>query len=177
MFHMKSRKGITPVIAIVLLLMVTVGAVGVVYTQFQSIVGDPGAATDDQQQVRQTEMSFSSVYNDGSDNLMVEVRNTGDVSWNTSDFTMQFIPGGDGTAVSLDVATGADGFSGAQGDMTCFSAASSSQVVEPSESYECDTGFDFPGATTTLGIQVAMNGASKNWEYSCTPSTSDSLGC
>ncbi|NMI76870.1 hypothetical protein GLT92_00445 [Nanohaloarchaea archaeon] len=36
-----QRKSITPVIAIVLLLMVTVGAVGVVYSQFQSFVGDP----------------------------------------------------------------------------------------------------------------------------------------
>lgn len=177
MFRMKSRKGITPVIAIVLLLMVTVGAVGVVYTQFQSIVGDPGAATESQQQVRQTEMSFSSVYNDGSDNLMVEVRNTGEVSWNTSDFTMQFVPGGDGTAVGIDVASGASGFTATSGDMTCFSADSSSQIVEPSGTYTCDTGFEFPSATTTLGIQVEMNGADKNWDYSCTPSSSDSLGC
>jgi flagellin-like protein len=178
MFHMKSRKGITPVIAIVLLLMVTVGAVGVVYTQFQSLLGDPGAATQEQQQVRDTEMTFSSVYNDGSDNLMVEVRNTGDVSWNTSDFTMQFIPGGEGTPVSLDVATNA-GFTATQSEMNCFSADTdaNSEVIDPEESYSCDTGFEFPGSNEALGIIVQMNGASKDWSYTCSVSSGDAYGC
>jgi FlaG/FlaF family flagellin (archaellin) len=37
-FKVSRLKGITPVVAIVLLLLVTVGAVGIVYTQFQGIV-------------------------------------------------------------------------------------------------------------------------------------------
>lgn len=175
MFDMKNRKGITPVIAIVLLLMVTVGAVGVVYTQFQSLVGDPSDAVGDQQEVRNTEMSFSSVYNNNSGNLVVQVSNTGSVAWNTSDFTMQFIPGGDGTAVNWNVAN--QEFSGTQSDFNCFSDSSSSEVIEPEETYSCDTGFDFPGSTDTLGIEVEMNGADKTWSYSCSPETSGSLGC
>ena len=56
-----KRKGITPVIAIVLLLLITVGAVGVVYTQFQSLIGNPGEQVNQQQQVRNTEMTFDSM--------------------------------------------------------------------------------------------------------------------
>jgi FlaG/FlaF family flagellin (archaellin) len=37
-FKESKLKGVTPVVAIVLLLLVTVGAVGIVYTQFQGIV-------------------------------------------------------------------------------------------------------------------------------------------
>ncbi len=178
MIRMKNRKGITPVIAIVLLLMVTVGAVGVVYTQFQSLVGDPAEAVGSQQEVRNTEMSFSTVYKNtdtSTDSLNVTIKNTGDVAWNTSDFTMQFIPGGTGSAVSWTVAE--QQFSGDDTEFDCFSEASSSQVIQPGDSYTCDTGFDFPGSTETIGIEVAMNDADKSWSYTCSPSTSDSYGC
>jgi flagellin-like protein len=53
-----QRKGITPVIAIVLLLMVTVGAVGVVYTQFQSLVGDPTEQIDSQRRNQNTDITI-----------------------------------------------------------------------------------------------------------------------
>ncbi len=175
MIRMKNRKGITPVIAIVLLLMVTVGAVGVVYTQFQSLVGDPAEAVGSQQEVRNTEMSFSSVYNNNSGDLVVQVSNTGSVAWNTSEFTMQFIPGGEGTAVNWNVAE--QEFSGSSSDFNCFSDSSSYEVVQPEGTYECDTGFAFPGSTDTIGIQVEMNGADKSWSYTCSPATADSLGC
>jgi len=171
----RNRKGITPVIAIVLLLMVTVGAVGVVYTQFQSLVGDPAEAVGSQEDVRNTEMSYSSVYNNNSGNLVVQVSNTGSVAWNTSEFTMQFVPGGEGTPVNWNVAS--QEFSGNQGDFNCFSAGSSSEVVEPEETYECDTGFEFPGSTETLGIEVTMNGAAKSWSYTCSPNTASAYGC
>ena len=51
---MAKRKGITPVIAIVLLMIITVGAVGVVYSQFQSLVGNPGESVNEQQQISNT---------------------------------------------------------------------------------------------------------------------------
>jgi len=175
MIRMKSRKGITPVIAIVLLLMVTVGAVGVVYTQFQSLVGDPAEAVGSQEDVRNTEMSYSSVYNNNSGNLVVQVSNTGSVAWNTSEFTMQFVPGGEGTAVNWNVAN--QEFSGTQSDFNCFSAATSYKVIQPGDSYECDSGFEFPGSTETLGIEVTMNGAAKSWSYTCSPNTASAYGC
>jgi len=55
----EQRKGITPVIAIVLLLMVTVGAVGVVYTQFNSLVGNPSEELEEQQENRDTDIRIT----------------------------------------------------------------------------------------------------------------------
>jgi FlaG/FlaF family flagellin (archaellin) len=54
MVLISSRKGLTPVIAIVLLLFITVGAVGVVYTQFSGII-DQG-----QESTQQTLSSLTS---------------------------------------------------------------------------------------------------------------------
>ncbi len=173
---MKTRKGITPVIAIVLLLMITVGVVGLVYTQVQNLIGNPGEQVQEQQQVRQTDMSFSSVYNDGG-SVHVTVRNTGEVTWNTSQFEMQFVPGGDGTAVGYSAATGSSTSFSSSGTESCFSADSSTQTVDPSGSYTCDTGVSFPGATQTLGLEVEMVSADKSWSYSCSPETSSSVGC
>jgi FlaG/FlaF family flagellin (archaellin) len=47
MRNIRSRKGLTPVIAIVLLLFITVGAVGVVYTQFSGILDQGQESTQD----------------------------------------------------------------------------------------------------------------------------------
>ena len=62
----KQRKGITPVIAIVLLLLVTVGAVGVVYTQFQNIA-DQGN-TEFNTDARQTEISLQGISQNSDNN-------------------------------------------------------------------------------------------------------------
>lgn len=175
MFNMKNRKGITPVIAIVLLLMVTVGAVGVVYTQFQSLVGNPDEAVGQQQDIQNTEMAYSTVY-DNSGEITIQFRNTGSVTWNTSDFNMQFIPGGEGSAVSYTATTNQPEFS-ASGTFSCFEDDTSSQTVNPGDSYECDTGISFPSATQTLGIVVSMNAAEKSWSYSCSPDTGSAVGC
>lgn len=177
MFDMKNRKGITPVIAIVLLLMVTVGAVGVVYTQFQSLVGNPDEAVGQQQDIQNTEMAYATVY-DNSGEISIQFRNTGSVTWNTSDFNMQFIPGGEGSAVSYTATTGQPEFSSAGGgSLACFEDDSPSQTIDPGDSYECDTGLSFPEATQTLGIVVSMNAAEKSWRYSCSPETGSAVGC
>ncbi len=171
----ENRKGITPVIAIVLLLMVTVGAVGVVYTQFQSLVGDPAQAVGDQQEIRNTELSYSSVYRDSSDNLKVYVKNTGSVAWNVSDFKMQFVPNARGTAVNWVVAS--QELTGTQSDFNCFYDADSYQVIQPGQTYECDTGFEFPPSTQSVGIEIEMRGADRSWSYTCSPTTASAYGC
>jgi flagellin-like protein len=173
---MKTRKGITPVIAIVLLLMITVGVVGLVYTQVQNIMGNPGDELDQQQRVRDTDMSFSSVYDEGG-SVQVTVRNTGDVTWNTSAFEMQFVPGGEGSAVSYSAATGSSTQFSSSGSASCFVDDDSTEVVDPDETYTCNTGISFPSATQTLGIEVEMRSAEKTWSYSCSPETSSSIGC
>lgn len=177
-----KRKGITPVIAIVLLLLITVGAVGVVYTQFQSLLGNPGEQVDQQQQVRQTEIRFDSLYKaNGSsttaDYVNMTVSNTGEVAWNTSDFSLSYVPEGTGSAVSGNALSATD-FTYESSKDSCFNDADSPQLVNPDEQYTCNTGVQWPEATTTIGFSISMNGASKNWgPESCTPSTSGSVGC
>ena len=175
-----KRKGITPVIAIVLLLLITVGAVGVVYTQFQSLLGNPGEQVDDQQQVRQTEIRFDTMYkanNSGNDFVNMTVTNVGSVAWNTSDFTMSYVPEGTGSAVSGQALSSTD-FTYNDTVVSCFSEDSSSQLVDPEEDYTCNTGVEWPSATTTIGFTISMNGASKSWgPETCTPSTQGSVGC
>ncbi|WEL23237.1 archaellin/type IV pilin N-terminal domain-containing protein [Candidatus Nanohalovita haloferacivicina] len=176
-----KRKGITPVIAIVLLLLITVGAVGVVYTQFQSLLGNPGEQVDQQQQVRQTEIRFDSAYKaqDASGEYYVNltVTNVGAVAWNTSDFTLSYVPEGTGSAVSGQ-ALQATKFSYNETSDNCFSEDNSSQLVDPENGYTCNTGVKWPSATTTIGFSISMNSASKSWGvYTCTPSTTSSVGC
>jgi hypothetical protein len=156
--------------------MVTVGAVGVVYTQFQSLVGNPSEAVGSQQEIRNTNMKFTSVYNNDSGNLVAQVSNTGSVAWNSSQFTMRFIPGGEGRSVTWNVAN--ERFSGSSGDFSCFSDGDSYEVVQPGDTYVCDTGFDFPSSTETIGLEIEMNGASKMMDsHTCSPQTEDALGC
>ena len=175
-----KRKGITPVIAIVLLLLITVGAVGVVYTQFQSLVGNPGEQVNQQQQVRNTEMSFDSLYkaSSGANNYInVTFVNTGSETWNTSDFRMSYVPEGTGSAVSGQ-ALATTPFTYDSAEDNCFNDDTSSQIVDPGSDYTCNTGVQWPGATTAIGIQVSMSGADKNWgPVTCDPQTSSAVGC
>ncbi|MFB6213598.1 MAG: hypothetical protein ABEJ07_03495 [Candidatus Nanohaloarchaea archaeon] len=177
---MKVKKGITPVIAIVLLLLITIGAVGVVYTQFQNIVGNPSKQLSQQQKVQNTELTFSSVYNNDTDSnsnndaINITLRNTGDDV--TVNVTEQF-----DIAFSPDGADGSLGFTNypdkAQDESWCFKPQNGDELLEPGESYTCKTGVSWPGPTDTVGIEVSFKTADKSWSYSCSPSTSGALVC
>ena len=56
-----KRKGVTPVIAIVLLLTVTIGAVGILYTQVGDLL-DQGSDTQDISRVQDTEIELGTAY-------------------------------------------------------------------------------------------------------------------
>jgi flagellin-like protein len=77
-----TSKGITPVIAIVLLLLITVAGVGVVYTQFNELTQNNQAQDQlqNQQRVQTASLSIVGVNNIGSSggSLNVSIRNTGD---------------------------------------------------------------------------------------------------
>lgn len=187
-----NKKGITPVIAIVLLLLVTVGAVGVVYTQFQNIAeqGNTEFNTD----ARQTAVSLSSVSKNGSSNSMVLswTNQQSSVEINSSEMLeMRFIPDQGssgvlftqveaGTFPSLDV--GDSGFPGSAATTPqngCFNTANSAtnDLVAPGETVTCNTNVGFPGATEEIGVVVKVKGGDKSWTYTCSPSTSSSLTC
>jgi flagellin-like protein len=178
-----KRKGITPVIAIVLLLLITVGAVGVVYTQFQSLVGNPSEELDQQQKVQNTDLTFSSVYKDegdtysGSDTVNITLRNTGDVAVNmTEQFELSYSP--EGSSGYLGLTAYPDSVSGIS-EPLCFNygAMEGDELVEPGDSYTCNTGVLWPGATNSVGFEVSFKSASKSWSYTCSPSTSSALAC
>lgn len=177
----KQRKGITPVIAIVLLLMVTVGAVGVVYTQFNSLVGNPNEELRQQQRDQDTRIRISrvesnvSISNDltgaerSSHNisdygtLMMTVQNSGGVSRNTSTFV-------------LTALTGETVGQHSPASETCFDPANST-ILDPQGSYYCNTGITFPRVTDEVRLEVLLTGSSKTWTTTCQPRTSGADVC
>lgn len=166
------RKGITPVIAIVLLILITLGAVGVVWTQFQSVLNF-GEQANSQQQAMKTDWTFESVYKDGG-NINMTVRNpTDDLSYNTSQFTLKYRPVGNPSPVSLSTLSSA-GFTTGKSD--CFEAGSS-QLVDPHSKYTCDTGVSWPSVGKDLYLVIQMKDADKSWEYKCTVQTSGAISC
>ena len=161
----EQRKGITPVIAIVLLLMVTVGAVGVVYTQFNSIVGNPSEELEDQQRNQDTNIRITQMQTNASlpeninsldhnkDNygtVRMTISNTGSISRNTTSFSL--------------VATGTEDDPAVDGN--CFDAVTS-QILDPGDTYQCDTGVTYPEVTTSVSFEVLLQGSSRTWTHTC----------
>jgi len=171
---LNSRKGITPVIAIVLLLMVTVGAVGVVYTQFQSLVGDPTDQIDQQQRNQNTNIRIlrgasnnTSITGTGSHNLAnygslyLEIQNTGSVARNTTSFLM--------STGSVDDTIGEHG-------QPCTQPENST-ILDPEETYQCNTGITYPQATNEVEVELQLKGSGKSWNYICRPETTGASIC
>jgi flagellin-like protein len=149
-----KRKGITPVIAIVLLLLITVGAVGVVYTQFQSLTSGNEAEKELEktQKIQQSSYSIIGTYVGGA-NYKVTLKNTGDTTLDLTQSSTLMIGknGGEPVAVSL------------QGNECSFGS------LAPGQDATCNTGvpvggFD-DGASTTIQLKV---GEAIKTSYSCT---------
>lgn len=162
----EQRKGITPVIAIVLLLMVTVGAVGVVYTQFNSLVGNPSEELEDQQRNQDTDIRISQMQTNASlsDDINsldhnkenygaveMTISNTGSVSRNVSSFSL--------------TATGTDDDPATDGE--CFGQDPNPTILDPGDTYECDTGVTYPEVTTDVSFEVLLQGSSRTWTDTC----------
>ncbi len=93
MFGLKTRskrKGITPVIAIVLLLMMTVAAAGMAYVWIMSIQEDIGADTErdlaNLNQQKNARLSISAVWNN-TGNVSLIVKNAGTYVYTAADVT------------------------------------------------------------------------------------------
>jgi flagellin-like protein len=161
-----DRKGITPVIAIVLLLMVTVGAVGVVYTQFQSLVGDPTEQIDNQQRNQNTDITIvrgksNDTSNPQNGQLILEVQNTGSVTRNTTSFRL-----------TTDDASLVPGQAG-----SLSSNPGNSTLMDPDETYNYYTGIPFPGPTDGVVVTMDLKGSDKTFNIDCRPETSTTAFC
>lgn len=172
------RKGITPVIAVVLLLLITVGAVASAWGLYQEITSDQSQLDqlNQQRQAQATELDFSSVYN-ANGGINMSLRNTGGRTVNMSEeLELQFIPDGSDSGVSYDVYTASTG--NGNGNLECFqNMFGANESVEPGETYTCDTGVEFPSATDSVGLVVDYKATGKSWDHTCNPSTSSSITC
>lgn len=183
-----KRKGITPVIAVVLLLLITVAAVGLVWGLFQQVTGDQGAlnSLNDRQQARNTGFEFRSVYNNtdaNKGNISLNIANTGSRAVNLSDeVELEVVPPGSSGQVPFNVFVSQYGDSWMEGtgltdvQTPCFN--STAGVLETGDSYTCDTYINFPRATQSIGLVINYQGVSgTSWDYTCSPQTSSTITC
>ncbi|MFB6204625.1 MAG: hypothetical protein ABEJ75_03190 [Candidatus Nanohaloarchaea archaeon] len=170
----KSRKGITPVIAIVLLILITLGMIGIVWTQFQGVLQFGGQAQSQQQAIN-TQLSFQSVYNEGG-NMRLTWRNPNSRTLNTSNFELGFAKTRGGSPVSASVFAANTQFQ-TSGTSTCF-ASGTSVLVPPKNSQDCSTGLKWPSQKPIdMYLVVSMKGADKEFRYHCTTQTAGAFSC
>lgn len=181
----ETQKGITPVIAIVLLLLVTVGAVGVVYTQFQDLVGDgPDASFLDAENVA---LDFRTLTRDGDttpDTIELNMINNDD-----EDFTFNQSEDAAGTAVELQYSSEGEGrldpdifgdLDYDEGEFNCDDEAENDvgEVFGPGDRISCNTGMEMPSSGDSVEIHLILSGPDDEIDsYTCAPSTSGSNTC
>ncbi len=180
-----NRKGITPVIAIVLLLLITVGAVGVVYTQFQSLTGDPTEELDQQERLRSADYTITAVRSTdtgtpSNGQIQITIKNTGDALWNLSD-SMEVQVGPDGNSPSVVTAYAGTSYeySSISSDFTCKdpSTIGNKGILEIGQSYTCDTGISFPETSwDTTKIELILGGVTQA-TASCKVRDSNTFTC
>jgi flagellin-like protein len=173
----EQRKGITPVIAIVLLLLVTVGAVGVVYTQFQNIA-DRSADTS---YLENVDVKFITPKRNGSSpgDIQIQLENTGEDEYNLSDIArLEYsIPGENTVRPTGSTILGEFNYDSAASN--CFSK-SSTQSFGPGEIVSCNTGVEMPSPDGQITINLVKDAADQTSTidtYTCSPSTSSSTTC
>ena len=172
-----KRKGITPVIAIVLLLVVTVGAVGVVYTQFQNIQQQGNTQFDTTE--RQIDLQITSMTESSDGDISLTITNgQSSIGFNTSQYLQaQFYPDGAGQGQSVPFsALNVSNIEADSGDNeNCF--VGSGQILNPGESMTCDTNVNFPSASEHIGVVVQVQGGANSWSDECAPRTTSSVTC
>ena len=162
------KKGITPVIAVVLLLLITVGAVASAWGLYQEITSGSGELEqlNAQQAARNTDISFRSAYNGSGGNLNLVMRNTGGEPVNLSeDVELLFKPAGDNEFFSDTVYSGPEDPWGS----SCFSGAG--EILSTSGSTQelnCDMNMDFPTAGQTVEFRLDYRNVDvQPWEVTC----------
>lgn len=175
---LSERKGITPVIAIVLLLVVTVSAVGVVWTQFENIVdqGSTQASYLESVDVKVTVVQRNS--STSPDQMAVVFENTGPDEYNLTDISrLEYQMPGESSIRAIPGSDVFGEFDYNSADKTCFSAL---ENFAPGDIESCNTGVEMPSPGSPLTINLvksAGEGTSVIDEYTCEPSTSSSTTC
>ena len=189
-----TRKGVTPVIAIVLLLTVTIGAVGILYTQVGDLL-EQDEGLDDIDRVQDTEIEIRTAVSSGADDglnqnsndeeqIYLSVANEGD---RAVDLGEEFDMSIDGVAQEAyesvnddftadDLTTGEGCLTDGEG-MQLDVGETTSDQDDLSEGM-CETGIPFPGAfDDEIEIQFELDGSSRTWSYECNPPSGDVTHC
>jgi len=173
----RQRKGITPVIAIVLLLLVTVGAVGVVYSQFQGLVQDPDTGFLDE-----VEIDIQTVTRNGSSpgSMQLRIQNGGEEQYNMTELARveYSVPGEQ--RLERDVAITAFDELTDVGTHQCFTqdAPDNVQSFSPGTTATCDTGVSMVSPSDEVTVHIIDAGSGDEVvSYTCSPSTSTSATC
>lgn len=185
-----KRKGITPVIAIVLLLLITVGAVGVVYTQFEALTNtNPQDKVANQQKVQNTRISINSLYKDtsdssGSETINMTIENVGSETVNvTKQFELMASKESGDSTLPFGTFNRTTTGNVAAGEKDCFEYTSSTSqeravLEENGDTYNCDTGIYFPSPSESVWIGVSFAGAEKSFgPEQCSVDSTDSVSC
>jgi len=175
----RKRKGITPVIAIVLLLLVTVGAVGVVYTQFQELVEDPDTDFLDEVETSIQSVTRQSDTVNGEDGVQIRIQNSGDDEYNlTESIRMEYSFNDDGPVEFETIGDISDLETDGEIDEICPEGDMDAGLFSPGETRTCHTGVEMPSPTDDLEIHLVQEADGEEIDsWNCSPSTSESSTC
>lgn len=197
-----NKKGITPVIAVVLLLLITVGAVGSAFGLYQELVNSANQRTqqlDASQKAAQTDLSFESTFNQSVNSNLVDpstssqndttrftIRNSGSRAIDLEEeMRLEFRPPNEPepmTASQLQRIYGSEWNANADPSSLevrdCFSnmASENSTLAEEAE-YTCTTNVDFPNVGEEITFSVNYLPSDKSWEKVCAPGSVTARTC
>lgn len=174
----ETQKGITPVIAIVLLLLVTVGAVGVVYTQFQDLVEDDVGA-DFLEEIDDVQVQ-SVTRGDPDESMILRLQNQGENQYNLTEVARtEFSVPGESRQERETAMNIFDEISDV-GTHECFTNDASDEIQEfgPGDTATCDTGVSMVDPNDEVTIHLIESESGDEFDsYTCSPSTSTSSTC
>ncbi|PSG99592.1 MAG: hypothetical protein BRC28_04025 [Nanohaloarchaea archaeon SW_4_43_9] len=172
------RKGITPVIAVVLLLLITVGAVASAWGLYQNIISDQSQVDqlNSRQQAQQTDINIESAYEEsGSDSISLTLRNVGERTIDlTNETTMLYQPGDEQEPLQRDRLFDISPEWNSSNTGDCLQ----DERFNPEEETTCDTGVNFPNASQQMRVIVDYRQIdSESYSYLCDPQTSSTSTC
>lgn len=177
-----KRKGVTPVIAVVLLLLITVGAVVSAWGLYQQIAGDQSQLDDlnQQQKAQNTKLVFDSVWTDNNDIVNVRIRNTGSEPVHLyDDVRLHLKTDAVNQYVSLQdlVRSNIDDSDYTAGDDDCFDS-NADTTIGVDEEMTCATGYTLANAGKEVQFRLSYrNVEGYNWDFSCELSSSSASLC
>jgi|GEM_PF-537253 len=185
---MTYRKGVTPVIAVVLLLLLTIGLVGVLWTQAEDLMDIGGEAAFLEDVDIEINTVLRSDEHPGEEETMeLRLENTGDSEYNLSDIArIEYSIPGESSLEPEDADAGFNEVSYiGQDDLDDSDAYCMDPESENMSSFgpddgtqTCDTAVEVPSPDESVTVELVEDGSGDTiTSYTCSPSTSDSPTC